>query len=112
MPSCQRESKQKMDPEEDKDEGILLQNSKQEMKAVYGHSDFESSDNECHKALHVMFGGSWDITSQRSIKTPCHEVAATIPTIGWCYTASGWRCRSASTPLIVLRAWRELASSR
>jgi hypothetical protein len=49
-----------MDPEEEKDE---------EMKSVYGHSDSESSDNERRKTLHVMFGDSWDITSQRVVKT-------------------------------------------
>jgi hypothetical protein len=59
-PSRQREGKQKMDPEEEKDE---------EMKSVYGHSDSESSYNERRKTLHVMFGDSWDITSQRVVKT-------------------------------------------
>jgi hypothetical protein len=48
---------------------MAFQNSKREMKAVYGHSDSESSDNECRKALHVMPGGSWDITSRCIVKT-------------------------------------------
>jgi hypothetical protein len=39
------------------------------MKAIYGHSNFESSDNEHRKALHVMSWGSWDITSQCIVKT-------------------------------------------
>jgi hypothetical protein len=47
-----------MDPEEDKDEEIAFQNTKREMKAIYGHSDSESSDNEHQKALNVMFRGS------------------------------------------------------
>jgi hypothetical protein len=46
-----------MDPEEDKDQEMAFQNAKGEMKAVYGHSDSESSDNERRKALHVMFEG-------------------------------------------------------
>jgi hypothetical protein len=54
-----------MDPEEDKDK----ENAKRDMNAVYGLSDSDSSDNERHKALHVMFGGSWDITYWRIIKT-------------------------------------------
>jgi hypothetical protein len=37
--------------------------AKRDLKAIYGHSDSESSNNECHKTLHIMFGGSWDITS-------------------------------------------------
>jgi hypothetical protein len=52
------EGRQKMDHEEDKDEEMVFQNTKREMKAVYSHSDSESIDNECHKSLHIMFGGS------------------------------------------------------
>jgi hypothetical protein len=48
-----------------------FQDAKRALKAVYGHSDSESSDNDCHKALHVMFGGSWAITSRHVIKTLC-----------------------------------------
>jgi hypothetical protein len=46
------------------------------LKAVYGHSDSESSDNEHRKALHVMFRGSWAITFRRIVKTMCREIAA------------------------------------
>jgi hypothetical protein len=41
------------------------------LKAVYGHSDSESSDNELR--------GSWDITSRRIIKTMHREIEATAP---------------------------------
>jgi hypothetical protein len=54
-----------------------FQNAKRELNAVYVHSDSESSDNEHRKALHVIFGGSWDITSWRVIKTLRREVATT-----------------------------------
>jgi hypothetical protein len=49
------------------------------LNAVYGHSDSESSDNERRKALHIMFGGSWDITSWRIVKTMRREIAAAAP---------------------------------
>jgi hypothetical protein len=58
---------------------MVFQNAKREMKAVYGHSDSESSDNEHRKALHVMFGASWEITSQHVIKTLRREVTVTTP---------------------------------
>jgi hypothetical protein len=58
---------------------MAFQNAKREMKAIYGHSDSESSDNDHRKALHIMFGGSWDITSRCVIKTLRREVAATAP---------------------------------
>jgi hypothetical protein len=69
-----------MDPEEDKDEEMVFQNTKREMKDIYSHSDSKSSDNEHRKALYVMFGGSWDIMSRCIIKTLRHEVAAATPT--------------------------------
>jgi hypothetical protein len=46
-----------------------FQDAKRALKAVYGHSDSESSDNEHRKALHIMFSGSWDITSRCIVKT-------------------------------------------
>jgi hypothetical protein len=33
------------------------------LKAIYGHSDCNSSSDERRKILHVMYVGSWDIAS-------------------------------------------------
>jgi hypothetical protein len=46
-----------------------FQNAKRAIKVVYGHSDSESSGNEHCKQLHIIYDGSWDITSKRAIKT-------------------------------------------
>jgi hypothetical protein len=70
---------QKVDPEEDKEDGMGFQKAKRDLKAVHGHSDSESSDNECRKMLYVMFRGSWDITSHRIIKNLRWEVAVALP---------------------------------
>jgi hypothetical protein len=56
-----------------------FQKGKRDLKAVYGHSDSESSDNEHRKTLYVMFRGSWDITSRRIIKNLRREVVAAAP---------------------------------
>jgi hypothetical protein len=69
MPSCQWEGKQKVDPQKEKNVEMEFQDARRALKAVYGHSDSDSSDNERRKALHVMFEGSWDITSRCIIKT-------------------------------------------
>jgi hypothetical protein len=45
-----------------------FQDIKRALKVVYGHSNSESSDNERRKMLHVMFEGSWAITSRRVVK--------------------------------------------
>jgi hypothetical protein len=78
-PSCQREGKQKVDPQKEKDVEMEFQDARRALKAVYGHSDSESSDNEHRKALHVMFGGSWGITSRCIIKTLRQEIEVAGP---------------------------------
>jgi hypothetical protein len=65
-----------VDPQEEKDTEMEFQDAKRALNAVYGHSDSETSDNECHKALHVMFGGSWAITSRRVVKTLRRDITA------------------------------------
>jgi hypothetical protein len=77
-PSRQREGKQKIGKREE--EEMEFQDAKRALKAVYGNSDSESSGNERRKTLHVMFGGSWDITSQRVVKTLRREIATAAPT--------------------------------
>jgi hypothetical protein len=65
---------------EDKDKEVGFQKAKRDLKAVYVQSNSESSDNERRKMLYVMFGGSWDITSWRIVKTLCWEITAAAPT--------------------------------
>jgi hypothetical protein len=67
---------QKVDSQEEKDAEMEFQDAKRALKAIYGHSDSESSDNGHRKTLHVMFGGSWAITSRHVVKTLRREVAA------------------------------------
>jgi hypothetical protein len=78
-PSHQREGKQKVDSQEEKNVEMEFQDAKRALKAVYGHSDSESSDNEHCKTLHVMFKGSWAITSRRVFKTLRREIAVAAP---------------------------------
>jgi hypothetical protein len=40
-----------------------FQDNKRALKVIYGHSDSDSSTNEHHKTLHIMYGVSCDITS-------------------------------------------------
>jgi hypothetical protein len=68
-PSRQREGKQKINPEEEKIIEMEFQDAKRVVKDIYGHSNSEFSDNEHHKVLHVMFGGSWDIMYRRNVRT-------------------------------------------
>jgi hypothetical protein len=77
-PSRQREGKQKIGKREE--EEMEFQDAKRALKAVYGNFNSESSGNERRKTLHIMFRGSWDITSRRVVKTLHREIAAAAPT--------------------------------
>jgi hypothetical protein len=68
-----------MGPEEENDEEMEFWKAKGDLMAVYGHFDSESSDNECRKMVHIMFGGFWDITYPRITKNLHHEGAAATP---------------------------------
>jgi hypothetical protein len=102
-PSRQREGKQKVDPEKDKDDGLGFQETKRDLKTVYGHSDSESSDNEHRKTLYVMFRGSWDITSRRIVKNLRREVAAAtavpraVPHHKWMETSTSFDASNCSS---------------
>jgi hypothetical protein len=47
-----------VDPQEEKDAEMEFQDAKRALKAIYSHTDSESSNIECRKALYVMFRGS------------------------------------------------------
>jgi hypothetical protein len=51
------------------------------LKAVYDQSNSEFCDNECRKALHITFEGSWDITFRCIVKTLRREIAAALDLI-------------------------------
>jgi hypothetical protein len=79
-PPRQQDGKQEVAHEGDGEAKMEFQNAKRPIKVVYGQSDFKSSDNEHCKQLHIMYGGSWDITSWHVIKMLCWAVVATAPT--------------------------------
>jgi hypothetical protein len=54
--SRQQEGKEKVGPKVEKEEKMEFQNAKRVLKTVAGHSD--SSIDERHKVLHIMYGGS------------------------------------------------------
>jgi hypothetical protein len=92
--SRQREGKQKVDSQEEKDTEMEFQDAKRALKVVYGHSDSESSDNEHRKTLHVIFGGSWAITSCHVVKTLRREIAVAAPT-----SKAAPHCKWVETPI-------------
>ena len=45
---------------------------------VTGDSD-SGDDNDCCKKLYVMYGGSWELTSRRNVKSLRREVLSATP---------------------------------
>jgi hypothetical protein len=112
VPSHQREGKQKVDPEEDKDEGLGFQKVRRDLKAIFGHSDSESSDNERCKTLYVILGVLGISPPVASSRTCAKRWRRPHLSQSRRRTTSGWRRRSASTPLTAPRAWQGSDSSR
>jgi hypothetical protein len=78
-PPQQWEGNHQVVQEDDKDEEMAFQDAKRALKAIYDHSNSNSSTDERRKQLHVMYDDSWDITSMRAIKTLRWAVEAATP---------------------------------
>jgi hypothetical protein len=48
---------------------MAFQDIERALTTIYGHSNYDSSTDEHHKQLHIMYGGSWDIMPRRVVKT-------------------------------------------
>jgi hypothetical protein len=87
---------------------MAFQDIKRALKAIYGHSD--SSTDEHHKQLNIMFGGSWDITSRRVIKMLRRAVAVVapaprvVPHHNWMETSIGFN--ASDCPKNMAGAWQ------
>jgi hypothetical protein len=54
--------------------------------------DFDSGDdNDRRKKLHVMYGGSWELTSCRNVKSLRREVLSVVPGVPKAAPHQGWR---------------------
>jgi hypothetical protein len=55
-----------------------------------GDSD-SGDDNDRRKKLYVMYGGSWELTSRRNVKSLCREVLSTTPGVPKAAPHQRWR---------------------
>jgi hypothetical protein len=49
------------------------------LKDVFTRDSDSGDDSDCHKKLYVMYGGSWELTSRRNVKSLRREVLSTTP---------------------------------
>jgi hypothetical protein len=57
------------------------QSPEQVLKDILTGDSDSSDDNDHHKKLYVMYGGSWELTSRRNVKSLRREVLSTIPRV-------------------------------
>jgi hypothetical protein len=62
---------------------------------VTGDSD-SSDDDDRHKKLYVMYGGSWELTSHRKVKSLCREVLSATPGVPKAAPHQRWRSTTIS----------------
>jgi hypothetical protein len=60
-----------------------------------GDSD-SSDDDDCHKKLYVMYGGSWELTSRRNVKSLRREVLSAVPGVLKAAPHQRWRSTTIS----------------
>jgi hypothetical protein len=59
--------------------------------------DFDSGDdNDHHKKLYVMYGGSWELTSRRNVKSLHREVLSATPGVPKAAPHQRWRSTTIS----------------
>jgi hypothetical protein len=59
--------------------------------------DFDSDDdNDRHKKLYVMYGGSWELTSRRNVKSLRREVLSMTPGVPKAAPHQRWRSTTIS----------------
>ena len=75
-PPCQRSGKEKASDSETAagEKELGYQSPAKELKGVYRHDNSDSDNEERHKKLYVMYGGSWELVSRRDVKTLRREV--------------------------------------
>jgi hypothetical protein len=59
--------------------------------------DFDSGDdNDCCKTLYMMYGGSWELTSRRNVKSLRREVLSVVPGVLKAAPHQRWRSTTIS----------------
>jgi hypothetical protein len=56
---------------------LRYQSPEQVLKDIFTRDSDSGDDNDCRKKLYVMYGGSWELTSRRNVKSLRREVLST-----------------------------------
>jgi hypothetical protein len=66
------------------------------LKDVFTGDSDSGDDNDRHKMLYVMYGGSWELTSRRNVKSLRREVLSAVLGVPKAATHQRWRSTAIS----------------
>jgi hypothetical protein len=67
-----------------------------DLKDVFTEDSNSRDDNDRRKKLHVMYGGSWELTSRRNVKSLRREVLSATPGVSKAAPHQRWRSTTIS----------------
>jgi hypothetical protein len=98
LPPCRRPGKEKVN-EGDTATGerdLGYQSPEQVLKDILTGDSDSGDDNDRHKKLYVMYGGSWELTSRRNVKSLRREVHSMILGVSKVAPHQRWRSTTIS----------------
>jgi hypothetical protein len=72
------------------------QSPEQVLKDILTGEPDSSDDTDCRKKMYVMYGGSWELTSRRNVKSLCREVLSATPGVPKAAPHQRWRSTTIS----------------
>jgi hypothetical protein len=66
------------------------------LKDVFTRDSDSSGESDRRKKLYVMYGGSWELTSCRNVKSLCREVLSVVPRVPKAAPHQRWRSTTIS----------------
>jgi hypothetical protein len=67
-----------------------------DLKDVFTGDSDSGDDNDCRKKMYVMYGGSWELTSRRNVKSLRREVLSVVPGVPKAAPHQRWRSTTIS----------------
>jgi hypothetical protein len=75
---------------------LRYQSPKGDLKDVFTGDSDSGDDNDRRKKLYVMYGGSWELTSRRNVKSLRREVLSAVPGVSKAAPHQRWRSTTIS----------------
>jgi hypothetical protein len=72
------------------------QSTEGDLKDVFTEGSDSENDNDHHKKLYVMYGGSWELTSHRNVKSLRREVLSATPGVPKAVPHQRWKSTTIS----------------